>query len=204
MLKLFKRPASKSRSVVGEFENYFGQNLALGVTGGGKTTAMANEEIAFLSHPSKPGAVHTCVKESAADEGVAYATMAVRGDDVIVMEEGSGFRFDVMDWELSRPGGSGETAAHLFDYFSSILTQNSGQGEDNKMWDQYRIMTLRHSIDLCRCAGKKPSVQACFWVIGLRGDGASLICSLPSWTYQPRPVRKNGCGCLRDIDEPSG
>ncbi len=164
---LFGRSRRTKDAGMISFHDCFSNVLALGVTGGGKSTSMPNVEIAFLSHESQPGAVIGCVKRSEIARAARLAELAGRREDVLICGPDTGHTLDLMQWELSRPGGSPESAAQFFDRLGAIATRNAGHGDD-KIWDQYRLVMLRHAIELIRISGAAaypPSVPPVYEIV---------------------------------------
>ncbi len=85
-----KKPPDKRRCKFLHFSDYMSHTLALGVTGSGKTTGIANLALDFLGHESKPGMCWCCVESGEAEWAVKIANMAGRGEDVIVWTPESG------------------------------------------------------------------------------------------------------------------
>lgn len=92
-----------------------------------------------------------------------YIKAAGREKDMIIFEEGGGFRFNPFHYETERPGkGAGETY-NLVNLFMNIYQMGrniSGEGiarEGERFWDNALKRCVRRMIDLLKLADEKVS-----------------------------------------------
>ncbi len=162
MWNIFKRKKKdRRRCKFVSLQDCFANILAFGVTGSGKTTFMANLALDILEHPSRPGMMWCCVKDSEVEHAAKLVKMAGREEDAVIFGADSGHYMDIAQCELSREGGSPESLAQSLDRKSAIATRNTGSG-DEKSWAQQAITLIRNCIELIRVSGMAwpPSARA--------------------------------------------
>ncbi len=122
-----------------------------GGTGSGKSTG-SGQAIARAFLDANLGGLVLTAKADEAGVWRQYAKDANRERDLIVVEEGAGYRFNFLRYELKRPGvGAGHTE-NLVNLFCSVLEaserRNGQSGSSDSYWQRTLKQLLRNAIDL--------------------------------------------------------
>ena len=146
-------PESKNRLA----ENYWCLNDAFqgtqifGGTGSGKSSG-SGQAIARAFLESNLGGLVLTAKKDEVLMWQEYANAAGRKDDLLVVEEGSPYRFNFLRYELRRPGAGAGHTENLVNLFCSVLEsadKKHGQGGGNdSYWQRTLKQLLRNAIDL--------------------------------------------------------
>ncbi len=129
-----------------------------GATGAGKSSGPGKKlAMSFLRH--QYGFLVLCAKNDEADEWHGYAKAAGREDDVITIEEDGDYRFNVLQYELTRSGkGAGKTTnmVKLCRTISEMgeAGQSNG-GENSAFWKNAEDELLTNIIDALKLSGQE-------------------------------------------------
>ena len=132
-----------------------------GATGSGKTTGTGK----YLAHRylGKPGVemgfLVLCAKKSEAQQWRGWAHEAGRERDVITFDtSGSEYRFNFLDWELSRASEGGgltlNVVALLEEIILALQPEKTGGSGENVFWEDSLHQMLISVVDLVKLAGK--------------------------------------------------
>lgn len=117
------------------------QGIAIfGVTGSGKTTGPG----ATIARALLEAGVGFCVMAAKVDEyqrWVRLCEQAGRSADLVRFGPGSGLCCDVLNYELSAPGGTVESAASLIESLIQVASRSGGHGEE-----QYWALSCQKAI----------------------------------------------------------
>jgi hypothetical protein len=143
--------------------------LATGATGSGKSSGSGQAfALAYLA-AGFGGLVLTAKAERSLWEGYCRSTGRLK--DLRVFSPQTDFRFNFLDYELSRPGaGAGHTSnlVQLFGQILQIATRGTGGGggrEDEGYWRRACDQLLRNAIDLLVMAQGRLSVPDLYRII---------------------------------------
>ncbi|WP_171473623.1 type IV secretory system conjugative DNA transfer family protein [Frigoriglobus tundricola] len=134
-----------------------------GMTGSGKSSA-SGHLVALSYLRSGFGGLVLCAKPDEAETWRKYCQQTGRADQLVVFSPSSPWRFNFLDYELSRPGaGAGltENILRLFMTVAEIAGRGTGGGEgreDEGYWKRSLQQLLRNTIDLLVIATGRVSV----------------------------------------------
>jgi hypothetical protein len=134
----------------------------LGGTGSGKTSSLASLALALMKIGS--GFVWACAKPEEVHLVRRIARAAGREDDVVVIGEDvdgqlTDRRFNAIDYEGKRAGGTLSLVAYLGEMGRCLSRARQGTGEEGPFWrDQFELLT-GYCIDAAQLAGLPLSIQ---------------------------------------------
>lgn len=135
--------------------------LITGAPGSGKTTC-SGRQLAYglLLTPNIGGLILTAKAEET-DTWIRYAKACGREKDLIVFNAESGFVFDPMHYEWTRPGRGAGDLESVIDFFSTLISIGKkevvGQGHD-PFWERGAEKMMRATIKLLDLAGEPISI----------------------------------------------
>lgn len=118
----------------------------LGGNGSGKTTG-SGQTIAMSFLRAGFGGLVLCAKPDEAQRWIAYARDAGRAKHLIVVSENGPWRFNVLQYELGRPGDSAGRVDSLVTTFLALIEQTGRRtGGDDSFWQQAAEQLLRNAL----------------------------------------------------------
>lgn len=134
-----------------------------GGIGSGKTSG-SGRMLAHSFLKNGFGGIVLCAKPDEASQWIDYAKKLGRERDIILFQEGSNWRFNPLQYELSRKGrGSGQTM-NITELFMTVFKMGqritgSGAEERERFWENALKRCITRIIDLLRLAGEEVSVM---------------------------------------------
>jgi hypothetical protein len=141
---------SEHREDIWTIKDSFSGTLVTGETGSGKSSGSgAALARAFLRHGY--GGMVCCCKADEAENWKRYCAETNREDSLVVVGPEHPWRFNFLNYELTRPGrGSGQTEniVSLFTDTIETLERRDGGSRQDPYWDRALKQLLRNSVDL--------------------------------------------------------
>jgi len=139
----------------------------MGSLGSGKTSGSGRLLASkFLSRGY--GGLVLCVKPTEKDLWLEYCRAANRLHDLIIVEPGGEHAFDFLAYESSNRGdfvAPTENVAHVLDTVIRAGEEKQGGRSDDPFWQSALAMLISSTIDLCRLAYGRVSVQDMFDIV---------------------------------------
>ena len=135
--------------------------LALGDPGSGKTANVGKQLFCAMARAGF-GALCHAIKSDDAENFIKWAKEWDRGDDLIVVNEASGLRFDPLAYEWERKSGRGAgDVESIIAYFSTLLSLNrqSSGGNAERFWELAAEQAMRNAIKLIQLAQEPLSIS---------------------------------------------
>ncbi|MEM6504048.1 MAG: hypothetical protein AAF711_01130 [Planctomycetota bacterium] len=180
----------------------FEGTLILGANGSGKTTS-SGAQIATAMLQSQAGVLATTTKVGEADRWVAMARATGRERDLILFRPGSGWRFNVLQYECEHGiGGSGLTdnLASLVTHLVEAGRPGNGQTATERFFQASVHVMARYAIELIRLADARIDLPTITQVIRTAPQDYDQIAS-PSWQQGSRCLQLVGAARQRVTDE---
>jgi hypothetical protein len=141
-------------------------------SGSGRTIAQA-----FLRNGF--GGLVLCAKPDEATEWYKYAHSCGRGDDLIIFNEGSKWRFNPLQYETTRGGKGAGLTYNLTELFMAVFKMGqrisgSNAEEKEQFWNNALRRCVNRIIDLIKLAGEELSIQNMVEIISLAPFGEKL------------------------------
>ena len=131
-----------------------------GSAGGGKTSTSGKQLAHGLLRTPHSGALILTAKSEETTNWINYAKACGREKDLIVFNSESGYVFDPLHYEWTRPGrGSGDLES-IIDFFSTLVSigkKEVGHGHD-PFWERGNEQLMRNVIKLLELAGERVSI----------------------------------------------
>lgn len=127
----------------------------LGGNGSGKTTG-SGQTIAKSFLEAGFGGLVLCAKPDEAQRWIEYARATGRSKHLIVVSEDGPWRFNVLQFELNRPGDPAGRVDGLVTTFMNLIEQSGRRtnGEDN-FWQQAAEQLLRNTLMVLAAANRE-------------------------------------------------
>ncbi len=143
--------------------------LILGDTGSGKSSGSGRLLLDALLNSGAGGLVLT-VKLSDREYVEQRVRRCGRSDDLIVFGPDQPWRFNFLDYELTRPGrGSGqiENVVQLFQIAGELVDQRSGQtaAPRDRFWEQAKQQLIRSAVTVIHLAGRTLTMELLYDLI---------------------------------------
>jgi len=136
--------------------------LSLDSGGTGKSSCSGKQLAYGLLSAPKSGALILTAKAEETRNWITYAKVCGRQKDLIVFNADSGFVFDPLHYEWTRPGrGSGDLES-IIDFFSTLISigkKEIGHGHD-PFWERGNEQIMRNVIKLLDLAAERISIAA--------------------------------------------
>lgn len=136
-----------------------------GGIGSGKTSG-SGKTIAKSFLLNQFGGLVLCAKKEERENWEDYAKQTERFNDVVVFSPTNEFRFNFLQYELTRPQGGGQTR-NLVNLFMNVyeMGRSGGSKGDERFWDAALKRLLTNTIDLIKLSGEKLTVKNMYEVI---------------------------------------
>ncbi len=110
------------------------------------------------------GGLVLCAKPEEAEEWRAYAKECGRASDVILFREGSQWKFNPLQYELTRPGEGAGLTMNITELFMTVFQMGqringSDAQERDSFWRNSLMRCLNRVIDLLKLAGEEISIN---------------------------------------------
>lgn len=139
-----------------------------GGTGSGKTSG-SGQAIARAFLRNNLGGVVLTAKTDEVATWQHYAKETGRTDDLIIVDQSAKWRFNFLDYEMSRTGAGAGHTENLVNLFCSVLEASErrhGQGSgSDAYWQRTLKQLLRNAIDLVALADVRVELPAIYRVI---------------------------------------
>jgi hypothetical protein len=123
-----------------------------GQVGSGKTTGpAANLALGLLAHPSRPGALWQCMKPDEACRAVHYCKLTDRSVDVIHVRLGGSHTINLLDYELSGPGGV-ESAKAIISVIMEVANRNRSRNSSDSYWPESAERAMGYAVTIVKMA----------------------------------------------------
>ncbi len=134
-----------------------------GGIGSGKTSGSGKMLANSFLNSGYGGIIH-CAKPDEAKQWLEYAKKTGREKDIILFQEGSDWRFNPLQYELSRKGRGGGQTMNIVELLMTLFKMGqriTGSGEENgeKFWETAMKRCATRIIDLLRLAKEEVSVM---------------------------------------------
>jgi TraM recognition site of TraD and TraG len=134
--------------------------LVVGDPGSGKSANVGKQLFCGMARAGL-GALCHAIKSDDAKNFIAWAKECGRENDVILVNEASGLRFDPLayEWERTSGRGGGDIESTIA-YFSTLLSlskQNAG-GNNERFWELAAEQAMRNAIKLIQLANEPLSI----------------------------------------------
>ncbi|GAB4002087.1 hypothetical protein GCM10028807_59930 [Spirosoma daeguense] len=140
--------------------------LITGGIGSGKTSGSGRMIALKYLHAGYGGLV-LCAKPDEKEVWQEYCRLTGRENDLFVIEPGGKHRFNFLEYESATPSGISSTD-NLVQVLKTVIRagqeQSNGKSDD-AFWETALDMLIANSIDLCRLAYGKVSVQTLFDIV---------------------------------------
>ncbi len=149
-----------------------------GATGSGKTSA-SGRLLALKYLMAGWGGLALTVKPDDVELWRSYCAMTGRLDDLIVIEPGGKHTFNIIDHAAGHGLGELTATDNIVEVLTQVIeagqTKDSGKGDDTFWSDQTRLLLI-NTLDLCKLAFNRVSIQAIHDIIQTipRGEDATL------------------------------
>jgi hypothetical protein len=110
-----------------------------------------------------------CAKTDECERWERLCRDAGRGADFVRFGPGAPEKLDVLQYALSMPGGTVDSAAQLLDQLADLSSRSSGGGGDEKFWALLAAKVARRCIAIARLGVGAPTL----------GDVRNVLVSLP-------------------------
>ncbi len=134
--------------------------LITGAPGSGKSSCSGRQiAMGLLRTPGMGGVVLTAKAEET-QSWVGYAKACGREKDLIVFNAESGYSFDPLHYEFTRPGRGAGDIESIIDFFSTLCSigqKEQGHGHD-PFWERGNEQLMRNCIKLLDLAGERISI----------------------------------------------
>jgi hypothetical protein len=120
-----------------------------GATGAGKTSG-PGDLIARALLDAGAGFLVLCAKTDECERWERLCRDAGRGADFVRFGPGAPEKLDVLQYALSMPGGTVDSAAQLLDQLADLSSRSSGGGGDEKFWALLAAKVARRCIAIAR------------------------------------------------------
>lgn len=134
-------------------------------SGSGKTLAKAFIKAGY-------GGLVLCAKSDEKDNWVKYATEFGRKKDLFVFSESNPFRFNFLDYEVTRQSRGGGQTRNIVNLFMTIhemgqkkLGGGSGRGGDDQFWQSALQRLLTRLVDLIKLAELPMTVAQMYQIV---------------------------------------
>ena len=136
----------------------------MGAPGSAKSTGIGATILMALMAQGCGGVI-ACVKPGEADTIAAYAAMTGRSKSLIHVTPDSGWRINLLDYVLKRPGVQGSRTEQVVNLFSNIFEiaergEKSGGGKNEGFWQRALKQRIRNTAEVFITAGESLSVEA--------------------------------------------
>jgi len=135
-----------------------------GATGSGKTSGVARH-LAYAYLAAGFGGLILCAKKEEKHQWQKWAADTGRGDDLVIVDAGGGWRFNFLEHEASRPeegGGLTINIVSILDEIAGAIASGAGKPEggqgDNKFWDDALHHLNTNLVELPILAGLQVSL----------------------------------------------
>ncbi len=136
----------------------------MGGIGSGKSSG-SGQTFALTYLKSGFGGVVLTGKINEVDQWKRYAKMTGREKDLIIIEEGSEYQFNPLQYEVQRPGkGAGDAmnltklVRDIYEMGHSFSSGSGGGGNNEKFWDDAVERFIKHAITLLILAKEEVSI----------------------------------------------
>ena len=139
-----------------------------GGTGSGKSSG-TGRAVALAMLRAGFGGLVLCAKPDEAEVWRQLANEAGREGDLLLFSPESGYSFNFLDYEMTRPGRGGGITENVVSVLMQCAEVASGiRNAEDDIWEKAMRQLLRNAIDLCRLAGE-PVRMATIHQIALGG-----------------------------------
>jgi len=131
-----------------------------GGIGSGKTSG-SGKTIALKYLSNHFGGLVLTAKHDEKELWQDYCRQAGRLQDLIIVEPGSGYHFNVMEYESTIAGDKNALTLNLVQVLKTVINadkEKTGRGQEDSFWDGAMDMVLSNTIDLCQLAYGKVTV----------------------------------------------
>lgn len=132
-----------------------------GGIGSGKTSG-SGRYIALKYLSNDFGGLVLTAKHDEKDLWIDYCKEAGRLHDLIIVEPGSGYHFNFLEYESSIAGSHKSFTLNIVQVLKTVINasrDNAGQKPEDQFWENALEMVLGNTIDLCQLAHGKTTVQ---------------------------------------------
>ena len=132
--------------------------LCLGETGSGKTSGPARSILAQYMRQGWGGLFCASLKSDDVSRVIALAKETGREASLIVIAPGSGWRCNVLDWELSRPGSGAGLVENATGLLMEVISNNAPNGQrtsKDSIWEEATARLIRYAMLLIRAAKRR-------------------------------------------------
>ena len=141
----------------------------MGATGSGKTSGSGKTIAKSFLESGMGGLILVAKQQDEKNTWIRYAKETGRLDDIIVFSEENPFRFNFLDYEMSRTDRGGGKTQNLVDLFMLIHemgnAQEGGQKSEDRFWDSALQRLLARIIDLIKLAGEKLTTRNMYRIV---------------------------------------
>ena len=133
-----------------------------GGIGSGKTSG-SGRMIATSFLKNGFGGVILCAKPDEAEEWKKYAHECGRGEDLIIFSEGSQWRFNPLQYEITRGGKGAGLTMNITELFMSVFKMGqritgSSSEEKERFWENSMKRCVNRIVDLLKLSGEELSI----------------------------------------------
>ena len=137
--------------------------ICLGETGSGKTSGPAKSILEQYMRQGWGGLFCASLKSDDVSRVIAMAKETGREASLIVVAPGSGWRCNVLDWELSRPGSGAGLVENATGLLMEVISNNAPNGQrtsKDSIWEEATARLIRYAMLLIRAAKRRITMDA--------------------------------------------
>lgn len=135
----------------------------MGAPGSAKSTGVGAMVLRALMAQGCGGLI-CCVKAGEAATVAAHAAAVGRSKSLIVVKPGNGWRCNLLDYVLKRPGVEGSRTELIVSLFSSLVEVmergEKGGGKNEAFWRRSLNQRIRNTVEIFIAAGERLSVES--------------------------------------------